>query len=520
MNWGFVAKIDQTEAFFEVNQLLNRILVSSLLVIVFAVGLAFVASDIFTSRIIEIEQTTQEISKGIFAQSINMDTDDEIGSLAASVNQMSIQLQKTIEIERKLTESIAEANARERYQSRLQELYEHAIELFNQNEEREVAITTLDILSSSMQSEYLTFLKVENNALQIVYNLGESPSTVELPLNGTSINVEAFHKRESHIFRDTRTEPDYQRGFQDAFSEIAVPILVGNDVYGALHAASREIDKFDGQDQRLMEFLSLNVSSAIARIRAQEIRDRMYEQLIVEQMKTEQAIELERLKTNFMSTATHEIRTPLTSIRGYSELIQDELNKEPDSETKYYFEIIQKNIDRLRLLTDDLLDLQRIESGRLHLDKKVTSMDRLISQVQEEMQPILEGKNQKLVIHNDSDITEIVIDEMRIMQVLVNYVSNANKYSDKGKEIKIIIQDIPDGLRIKVVDEGIGLREIDIEKLFHPFPDIDMDHVRRGTGLGLSICKGIIELHGGKVDVESDGKGMGSTFSFEIPVTS
>lgn len=520
MNWGFVAKIDQTEAFFAVNQLLNKILISSFLVILFAVSLAYLASDRFTSRIIEIEQTTQEISRGIFAQSIHMNTDDEIGSLAASVNQMSAQLQKTIEMERKLTESIAEANARERYQLRLRELYEHTIELFNHNNEEEVAKATLDILASSMQSEYLTFLKVEEDHLRVLYSRGGPLTTLKLPLDGKSVTVKTVHERESQIIGDTRAEPDYYPGFKDSLSEIAVPILVGDEVYGIIDAESTELDKFDGQDQRLIEFLSLNVSSAIARIRAQEIRDRMYEQLVVEQMKTEQAMELERLKTNFMSTATHEIRTPLTSIRGYSELIQEEFDKDTKPDIKYYFEVIQKNIDRLRLLTDDLLDLQRIESGRLHLEKKVTSMDKLIAQVQEEMQPILEGKNQQLVIQNDSETKEIVIDEMRIMQVLINYVSNANKYSDDGKEIKIIIQDNPEGLRIKVVDEGIGLSEVDIGKLFKPFPDIDMDHVRRGTGLGLSICKGIIELHGGTVDVESAGKGMGSTFSFEIPVTS
>ena len=519
MDWGFVAKIDQTEAFAPVNRLLNSILFNSILTIVFAIFLAYIASDRFTSRIIEIEQTTKEISRGVFAQSIHMDSGDEIGSLAESVNQMSVQLQKTIEMERQLTESIVEANARERYQSRLQELYEHALELNNQTEEESVAKTTLDILALSLPDEYLTFLKVEEGFIKAIYNRGGPLFTTKLPINGDSITARTARAGESLMIPDTREDSGYYPGFQDSLSEVCVPIIIGDEVFGVINAESRELDKFTEQDQRLIEFLSLNVSSAIARIRAQEIRDKMYEQLVEEQVKTEQARELERLKTNFMSTATHEIRTPLTSIRGYSELILSELDNDTKPEVRNYFEVIQKNIDRLRLLTDDLLDLQRIESGRLHLEKKVTPLDKLINQVQEEMQPILVGKNQILVIENDSEIKNIVVDEMRILQVLVNYVSNANKYSEEGKVIRISIQDIPDCLRIRVEDEGIGLKQVDIEKLFKPFPDIDMDHVRRGTGLGLSICKGIIELHGGQVNVESDGKGMGSTFSFVIPVT-
>lgn len=520
MNWGFVAKIDQTEAFAAVNTLLYRIVLSSFLLVIFAIVLGFMVSDRFTSRIIEIEQTTKDIAKGKFQHHLEMDEGDEIGSLAQSVNQMSEQLSKTFEVERQLSESIAEANAREQFQSRLQYLYEHALELNDASNDEEVAASTLNILRSLMENEYLSFLKVVDGTLSTVFNIGGSLGNVQLPLDTKSITTKAVRERESIIVSNVKNDPDYFEGIESTLSELAVPVFVGNEVYGVINLESNEIGKFDSQDRSLVELLGLHVSSAIARIRSQEIRDRMYEQLMEEQIKTEQAIELDRLKTNFMSTATHEIRTPLTSIRGYSELIEDELEDSSLDEAKYYFEIVQKNIDRLKSLTDDLLDLQRIESGRMHLEKKTSSLRDMIDQVSEEMQPILEAKNQILVIQNDSEADDIIMDEMRIMQVLVNYISNAQKYSDENTSIFLVVQDRSGAIRIQVRDSGIGIREVDIEKLFKPFPDIDMEHVRRGTGLGLSICKGIVELHGGKVDAQSEGKGMGSTFSFEIPVIS
>lgn len=240
------------------------------------------------------------------------------------------------------------------------------------------------------------------------------------------------------------------------------------------------------------------------------------EMLIRERLRLEQLAEIDRLKTRFMSTATHELRTPLVSILGYTELITDDPEKLSETQRRY-FEVIMRNVHRLSKLTEDLLDQQRLEEHRMVLNIEKINTSNLVTEVINEFRPIANEKNQ--TINVDILETEIEIDRLRIMQVLINLLSNASKFSSDGSEIEVTMSKEDNSVTFSVKDFGVGIREEDIEKLFTPFPGILVEGNVSGTGLGLSISKGIVDLHGGSIWVETEGLEKGSTFSFTIPTS-
>ena len=223
-----------------------------------------------------------------------------------------------------------------------------------------------------------------------------------------------------------------------------------------------------------------------------------------------------QLKTRIMSTATHEIRTPLASIQGYTEIIQMDQGNLSESQ-KRYFEVILRNVRRLNVLTEDLLDLQRLEEGKVSINIETVDVRLLIEDVRSEFIPLLGAKKQTIEI-NAVD-AKLSVDRLRIMQVLINLLSNASKFSPVGSVIILEVYEEDEHVVFSVTDQGIGIGEDDFEKLFNPFPGIRLDGNYGGTGLGLSICKGIIDLHGGDIWAESDGLKTGCTFKFSTPFT-
>jgi len=243
-------------------------------------------------------------------------------------------------------------------------------------------------------------------------------------------------------------------------------------------------------------------------------RELVLEMLEVERVKVRQEQKLRQMKTRFMSTATHELRTPLTSIQGYTDLIQMDAGNLSESQ-RQYFSVILRNVQRLTKLTDDLLEQQRLEEGRIRVTFEQVNVLELVEMVRSEFMPIIGAKRQTCEV----SCVDVVVgmDRLRLMQVLVNLLSNANKFSPEGSAIVVDVVETGDGVQFSVSDSGVGIRKEDLGKLFSPFPGILVEGNVGGTGLGLSISKGIVELHGGEIWAESEGKGKGSKFTFTIP---
>jgi PAS domain S-box-containing protein len=231
--------------------------------------------------------------------------------------------------------------------------------------------------------------------------------------------------------------------------------------------------------------------------------------------------ELDRMKTEFVSQVSHELRTPLTAIKGFTEMLLDGDAGDVNDEQQEYLNIVKSNVDRLVALINDLLDISRIESGRIKLDLGPINLSEIITSVVTTMRPLLEGKSQTLTTDVASDLPMAMGDRDRVVQVVTNLVSNAHKYTQSGGQIRVSAQRDEEFLRVAVKDNGMGIPAEDIPKLFTRFFRVDSSLTREigGTGLGLSIVKSIVELQGGRVSVESELE-HGSTFAFTLPVAS
>lgn len=229
--------------------------------------------------------------------------------------------------------------------------------------------------------------------------------------------------------------------------------------------------------------------------------------------------EIMQMKNEFVSTVSHELRTPMTSIKGYVDLILDGDAGEVNEIQREFLQIVKENSDRLVELINDMLDISRIESGRIHLKIVPLPVLDAVEGAVDSFRAVLEQTGRSIDIQVSESLPRVAGDRDRVGQVLINFISNALKYSPGGGTVTIKARHSGDQVAISVTDQGIGIGKEDQKNLFTKFYRVDSTLTREigGTGLGLSICKSIIELLGGKVSVRSK-QGEGSTFTFTLPV--
>ncbi len=219
-------------------------------------------------------------------------------------------------------------------------------------------------------------------------------------------------------------------------------------------------------------------------------------------------------KDEFMSIATHELKTPVTSLKAFTQSLENRFTKAGDEESALYLAKMDAQLDRLTTLIGDLLDSTKIEAGKLQFNKEYFDVNELVGEVVEEMQRITE----KQTILLKADMTRIIYgDRNRIEQVMVNLLSNAIKYSPHGNKIIVTTQSDKENVTICVQDFGIGIAKEHYDTIFQRFQRVGNQNTFGGLGLGLFIASTIVERHNGSIWVESE-KNKGTTFCFQLPV--
>jgi two-component system, sensor histidine kinase len=230
---------------------------------------------------------------------------------------------------------------------------------------------------------------------------------------------------------------------------------------------------------------------------------------------------LNRLKSSFVSVASHEIRTPVTGIKGYVENMLSGLTGPLTEKQRHYLARVASNVDRLMRIIDELLDIARIEAGQIQLQLDSVNVSQLIADVVEELQP-LAAQKQISFQHDTGHVSGVQVkgDEGKLHQVLTNLVHNALKFTQSGGRVDVgAVTTEPGKIQISVRDTGPGIPASDLPKIFDRFysgPSVSPD--TRGAGLGLAISKSLIALHGGSLSVSS-APGHGSTFFVDLPAT-
>jgi signal transduction histidine kinase len=287
---------------------------------------------------------------------------------------------------------------------------------------------------------------------------------------------------------------------------IAVPLIRAGHSLGVLTVRSTyPLARFDDEDARL---LSLFGDQAVATLTTAEL---------VEQQRraVEQLERLNSAKSDFVSIVSHEFRTPLTGIQGFSELMRDE-DLTP-AEMKEYASDINKDAQRLNRMITEMLDLDRMESGRMTLNRERTDINAIITEATDRLIP--NSPRHPIQLNLDPELPLVEIDKDKINQVLLNLLSNAVKYSPGGGEIAVTTRVEGEMVHVFVRDSGLGIPEDSLEKVFERYSRLESGATRyiQGTGLGLPISRQIIEMHGGRAWVESTF-GEGSVFQFTLPL--
>jgi signal transduction histidine kinase len=233
----------------------------------------------------------------------------------------------------------------------------------------------------------------------------------------------------------------------------------------------------------------------------------------------DEAVSANKSKSEFVSLVSHELKLPMTSIKGYSDLMLSGATGQLNENQVNFLTTIRNNVNRMSTLVSDLADISRIESGNLRLEQRAVPVWDVIDEVVTLTRTQVTQKNQTVTVDIPVELPKSWCDRNRLAQILTNLVSNANKYTPEGGAI-VVNAICSDGMiQVKVQDNGLGMTPEDQAKLFSKFFRSADDKVREapGTGLGLSITKNLVELQGGKIWFESEFR-KGTSFYFTIPI--
>ncbi|MCB0033281.1 MAG: GAF domain-containing sensor histidine kinase, partial [Anaerolineales bacterium] len=284
--------------------------------------------------------------------------------------------------------------------------------------------------------------------------------------------------------------------------QLVVPIKQEGELMGIIALESHLVTVFVEED---IEFVIRMADRAAVAIKNASL----YEQI--------QAAHEARSK--FTSLVTHELRLPLTSIKGYTDLLTKGLAGQLSDQQLELLAVVKRNANRMSILLSDLSDINRLESGRMNFNMATFDIREVVDEVTADLREVIDGKQQSLTVEMPETAVIVNADRDRVAQIISNLLSNANKYTAAGGQLTIAIQ-LQDGtMQLDVIDNGIGISEVDQKQLFQQFFRSEDEAVRRenGWGLGLTVVEMFVKGQGGEIDYESE-LGVGSRFSFILPL--
>jgi signal transduction histidine kinase len=344
--------------------------------------------------------------------------------------------------------------------------------------------------------------------------VSETLKDVTVPLEG-SIGGWVVRANRPLLIRDAKNDPRWH-GDVDTESDfhteslLGVPLKVRDNVIGVLEVVNKiGDDGFTQDDVQIAETLASQAAIAIENARLMDELQQAYRELS----------EVDRIKGDFVSIASHELRTPLSLILGYASFLKDNVTGQASEQA----DIVLSSAIKLRSLIDDMVNLRHIQTGEVQVDLKMFSLRELVLEVVKEFSEFVKVKQQALTTRftpNDSPLN-IEADRTKIHLILANLVSNATKFTGEEGRIHIDVELKGHEYWISVIDTGVGISESEYHRIFDQFYQAEPSLTRRfeGMGLGLSIARGMVELHKGRMWVESV-VGKGSKFTVVFPTAS
>jgi signal transduction histidine kinase/HAMP domain-containing protein len=520
---ALVVEQNQNKAFATADSVTATVVGASLVVALTTAVIAAIVTRQITQPIVRLTKSALSVAEGDLDQHVPVKSRDEIGILAYVFNRMTADLKALYE---DLEGKVAQRTAL--LQSANYQIQRRAIQM-------QASVEVGQAVTSILDSDQLLEQVVQVVRSRFVYSrvavytaddggehlrlracAGEADSAspggpfqaVLVPVDVPGPVGQAFRDGEAAV--EIRPIP-IKVGPPTSYvsSEVALPLRLGDRILGVLDVQSTDEEGFDEDDVSVLQNVAHQITVALENARAYAV-----ERKAVERLK-----ELDLSKRRFLSNMSHELRTPLTNILGFSRLmlkgISGPLTKQQESD----LQIVYQDGQHLLGLINDLLDISHIEAGLMELEFQEVDLAQLIHSVMATASALVRDKDVELHQEIVPDMPKVRVDVARIRQVLLRLLANAAKFTEQGS---ITVRAWPsDGqVMISVSDTGMGILEEDRERIFERFEQGTLGNGRRpdGAGLGLALSKEFVEMHGGRIWVESE-VGKGATFTFSLPVS-
>lgn len=339
--------------------------------------------------------------------------------------------------------------------------------------------------------------------------MAATPGTRFPATDEENLLVQAINRKAPRLIPDWSSEADFNASREtETRSQMIMPLTLGQRIVGVLNVESQTAEQFDERDLRLLQTLSVSLAASIE-------SGRLFRDI---QQANEQLRELDKMKTQFLANMSHELRTPLNSIIGFSRLILKGIDGPINEMQEEDLNSIHNSGQHLLNLINDVLDLAKMDAGKMALVFDEVDLNELAASVQSTARGLIRDDQIQLRWQVAPDLPIIEADPVRLRQILLNLLSNAAKFTEEGYIAMSIAPQGEHHIQIAVQDTGIGIAEKDYDRLFTAFEQVDANPSRAvgGTGLGLPIVRELVQLHHGRVWFESE-VGRGTTFYISLP---
>ena len=512
------------------NGVVRNVMLITILIILFGIATTIVLADRIITPLKHLATVAKRVAEGDLVASVDPSTRDEVGELAGLFNRM--------------TQSLKERDRAIRSQlNQLQTLNRTGTAIISTLDIDKLLNIVLELLMESLGYRRMLLMLYDPHR-QVAYGArmsGVSPDLrqagrlLEMPIyDDGSLLADLLLRGRGVLTENVESVADRMsppmlamaRG-EGVTSFVAAPLKSTQRIMGFI-AADRGEAVCRQEDLDLLLTIATQVAVAIDNAQAyqdleeltQTLEQRVQDRTRELQAANEKLQELDRLKSAFVSIVSHELRTPMTSIKGYIENMLDGLTGTLSERQTHYLGRVKYNVERLTRMINDLLDLSRIEAGRVELTLAPLAIAELVPEIVESLQPVGQAKSISIQHQHQGGAVKISGDRDKLHQILTNLIQNAVKFTASGGQIRVETKIAGDFVQFCVADTGCGIPPHEQARIFERFyrgEAIQVEH--RGAGLGLAITKSLVELHGGRIWVESV-HGQGSRFYFTMPIAS
>jgi signal transduction histidine kinase len=517
LDWAVIIERPVAEAY---ETLYASMLRTSTLFLI-GLGMALIASWFLARRVVRpvriLREGVERIGTGDLGYRLDLKTGDEIEVLADEFNKMTTQLQESYSnLEQKVEDRTRELTESLEQQTATSEIL--GVIASSHTDVQPVLDAVAERAARLCDANDAQIFRLEDNFHRRVASFGPLPApglTELFPVNRDTVSGRSILERRAIHVRDLAVEVDTEypasRIYLERFGTrtiLAMPLLREGTPVGGIVIRRTEARPFSEKQIALLKTFADQAVIAIENVRLfQEIQD-----------KNEQLEAANRHKSQFLANVSHELRTPLNSIIGFTRIVLRRTGEQIPTLQKDNLQKVLVSSEHLLSLINELLDLAKIESGRMEVYAETFQLSDVVRMATSTVEPMLKNGRVKLVAEIASDIPPLKTDRDKLKQAVLNLLSNAAKFTEKG-EIKVAAWQDNGNVKLTVSDTGIGMKKEALDYIFDEFRQADMSSTRRygGTGLGLAIVKRFINLMGGDIGVESE-VGKGSKFTITIPM--